>query len=123
MPKIGQKATKGASKHGSAQVAAPRKRIGRPNTGARITEREARRRKEVALAELRELEVRQKRGELLDAAAVERRWSEALAGIRDRILALPDRLGAVLAGRPEGDVRVILRQELEEALRSASAAA
>jgi len=84
---------------------------------SKITKDEADRRKAVALAELRELEVRQKRGELLDAAEVQKQWAAGLAALRDRLLSLPDRLGAILAGRGEVEVRTTLREALEEALR------
>lgn len=79
----------------------------------------ARLRKERALARYREMQNRRLAGSLLEAEAVERRWSEGLAAIRDRILALPDRLAARLAGRDEAAVRELLRRELEEALRTA----
>jgi len=87
----------------------------------KISKAEADRRKAVALAELRELELRQRRGELLEAAEVQKQWAAGLAALRDRLLALPDRLGAVLAGRGEGEVRAMLREALEEALRGVHA--
>jgi hypothetical protein len=86
-------------------------------TEPKISKGEADRRKAVALAELRELELRQKRGELLEAAEVQKQWAAGLAAIRDRLLALPDRLGAVLAGRGEVEVRATLRETLEQELR------
>jgi len=85
---------------------------------SKITKDEADRRKAVALAELRELEVRERRGELLEAAEVQKQWAAGLAALRDRLLSLPDRLGAVLAGRGELEARALLREALEEALRS-----
>jgi hypothetical protein len=87
-------------------------------TKSQISKDEADRRKAVALAKLRELEVRQKRGELLPAAAVRQQWAAGLASIRERLLSLPDRLGAILAGRGELEARALLREALEEALRS-----
>jgi hypothetical protein len=84
---------------------------------SKVSKTEADRRKAVALAELRELEVRQRRGELLNAAEVQKQWASGLASLRDRLLSLPDRLGAILAGRAEGEVRAMLRDALEEALR------
>jgi len=84
---------------------------------SQISKAEADRRKAVALAELRELELRQRRGELLEAAEVQKQWAAGLAALRDRLLSLPDRLGAVLAGRGEVEVRAMLRNALEEALR------
>lgn len=84
---------------------------------AAVSKAEADRRKAVALAELRELEVRQRRGELLEAAAVQREWSARLASLRDRLLALPDRVAAIVANRGEAEARRLLREALEEALR------
>lgn len=79
----------------------------------------ARVRKERALARYREMQNRRLAGALLDAEAVEKRWATGLAAIRDRILAVPDRLAAQLVGRDEPAVRELLRRELEEALRRA----
>lgn len=79
----------------------------------------ARLRKERALARYREMQNRRLSGELLDADMVARRWAAALASIRDRILAVPDRLAAQLVGRTEQGIRELLRQDLEEALRAA----
>jgi hypothetical protein len=92
-------------------------KLSKADQAAKVSTTEARRRKEVALAELRELEVRQRRGELLEAAEVQKQWAAGLASLRDRLLSLPDRLGAVLAGRDEVEARAILRDALEEALR------
>jgi len=83
----------------------------------------ARLRKERALARYREMQNRRLAGTLLDAAAVEKRWAQGLAAIRDRILALPDRLAAQLVGRDEHGVRELLRRELEETLRTTYAEA
>ena len=88
---------------------------------SQISKAEADRRRVFALAQLRELELRQRRGELLEAAAVQKQWAAGLAALRDRLLALPDRLGAVLAGRGEVEVRTMLRDALEEALRGVHA--
>jgi archaeosine-15-forming tRNA-guanine transglycosylase len=84
---------------------------------AKVSATEADRRKTVALAELRELELAQKRGALLPAAEVRKVWAERLAALKDRVLMLPDRLAARLANRPEPEVRVVLRDEIEECLR------
>jgi len=88
---------------------------------SQISKAEADRRKAIALAELRELELRQRRGELLEAADVQKQWAAGLAALRDRLLSLPDRLGAILAGRGEVEVRTMLRDALEEALRGMNA--
>ena len=81
----------------------------------------ARLRKERALARYREMQNRRLAGALLDAGAVERRWAQGLAAVRDRLLALPDRVAAQLAGRDELFIRELLRRELEGALRAAHA--
>lgn len=81
----------------------------------------ARIRKERALAKYREMQNRKLAGALLDAEAVEKRWAQGLAAIRDRILAVPDRLAAQLVGHDEPAVRELLKRELEEALRIAYA--
>jgi hypothetical protein len=88
-----------------------------PKKKAPMTQKEARRRKDVALMRLRELQVRKERGLLISVAAVERKYAELMARFRDRALQLPDRLAARLAGQPESAVRDALRAELEETLR------
>jgi len=87
----------------------------------KVTKAEADRRKAIALAGLHELRLRQRRGELLEAAEVQKQWAAGLASLRDRLLSLPDRLGAILAGRGEVEVRTVLRDALEEALRGMNA--
>lgn len=81
----------------------------------------ARLRKERALARYREMQNRRLAGSLLDADAVERRWAQGLASIRDRVLAIPDRVAAQLASRDEASIRELLRSELEGVLRIAHA--
>lgn len=98
------------------QIREIKPRGGRP---PRESLEQARRRKESALADLREMEAARRRGELVEAEKVRLRWASALAGIRDRILSVPDRIAAQLAGRDEYTIRSLLREELEQALRSA----
>jgi hypothetical protein len=69
------------------------------------------------MAQIREMERDQKRAALLPAADVRKVWAERLSALKDRVLMLPDRLGARLANRNETDVRAVLRDELEECLR------
>lgn len=76
---------------------------------------EAQRRKEQALAELRELELATKRGELVATADVQREWTGVLAAVRDSMLALPMRLSGRLAAMT--DQRVIERF-LRDAIRA-----
>ena len=97
--------------------------MARASKGAMATESESRRRKEKALADLRELEVGEKKGKLVAKAEVQSFWSERCANIRDAFLNMPDRLAARLAGKHEAEIRVALRDEIEEALRSLHAEA
>ena len=84
----------------------------------KITSNEARRQKEVALARLRQLEVAEREGEVIQTAAVRTAWSEHHARIRDRFLSIPDRLSEALANQPAGVVREKLTAEIEDALRN-----
>lgn len=97
--------------------------MSKADQAAKISQAEADRRRALALAELREMERDQKRGQLLPAADVRKVWAEQLAGLKDRLLALPDRLAASLAGRPEIEVRAALRDGIEDALRGLHAEA
>jgi phage terminase Nu1 subunit (DNA packaging protein) len=76
---------------------------------------EARRRKEVALANLRELEEGAKRRTLVLAADVEREWAGILRDVRARILAVPSRVRSQV---PEltADGTDVLERELRDAL-------
>lgn len=98
-------------------------RLSRTDQTAKISTNEANRRRVLALAELRELERDAKKGALLPAADVRKVWADRLAALRDRALALPDRLAARLAGRTEIEVRAMLREELEDMLRGVYAEA
>src|SRR6476660_434183 len=64
----------------------------RPGAGRRPLSGEsyesARRRKEIALANLREYEAKRRGGELLDAAAAERVWRNFLRELRNALLAI-----------------------------------
>ena len=92
-------------------------KLSKADLAAKVSATEARRRKEVALAELREMEAAQRAGALLLAVDVRKTWAAGLAALRDRILTLPDRLAARLAHRQEAEVRAVLRDELEGCLR------
>lgn len=92
-------------------------KLSKADKKAKISQTEARRRKELALAEIREMERDQKRGSLLPATEVRKVWADRLGALKDRVLMLPDRLAARLANRPEAEVRGVLRDEIEECLR------
>ena len=82
----------------------------------------ARTRKEVALAELRELEVREKRGSVLDTEAVARRWEAVGREVQARVLACTSRIRAALPHLTGHDAEVIDR-ELRAALTAIADAA
>ena len=92
-------------------------KLSKADQHAKISATEAERRRKCAMADIREMERDQKRGALLPAADVRKVWAERLGALKDRVLMLPDRLGARLANRPEVEVRGVLRDELEECLR------
>jgi phage terminase Nu1 subunit (DNA packaging protein) len=75
----------------------------------------ARTRKELALAELRELEVRLKRGASLDAETIARRWEAVGREVQARVLACTSRIRAALPHLSAADAEVIDR-ELRAAL-------
>lgn len=75
----------------------------------------ARVRKEFALAELRELEVRRRRGALLDAEAVRREWCDLLRQVRAGVLAVTSRVRSQLPHLSAHDADVLDR-ELRQAL-------
>lgn len=94
----------------------------RPGAGRRpLKSREsferARARKESTLATLRELELAKRRGELVEAEAVAREWSDVLRQVRAAVLAVTSRVRSQLPHLTAHDADVIDR-ELREALRA-----
>jgi hypothetical protein len=78
------------------------------------THAEAARRKEISLAILRDMEVKQKRGELVPIAGIRPAWARVVIGARDAILALPERarlacgLNNTQTATPQNLVREVL---------------
>jgi len=86
---------------------------------AKQSEREARRRKEWALARLHELKVEQQEGKLVDAAEVRDAWVKVAGKIRGAVLRIPDKLApAVHAAGSLQEARAVLDQECEGILRT-----
>ena len=84
---------------------------------------QAKAKKEAALAELAEIEVRVKRGELLPADVVLAHWQGMIASMRSRLLALPSRLAAVTMGcqtlqESERAAMALVREALTEISQS-----
>jgi len=101
-------------------------KLSRADQAARISQNEARRRKEVALARLREIEVAEREGRLLAADAVEDRWLKVAAAVNAALERIPARCAqGVQAARDIRDAERILaaeirtiRTELSDALRT-----
>ncbi len=93
-------------------------KLGKRDQKAKASLYQSRKLKERCLAELRQLELRERKGELIQTAAVRAVWSEHHARIRDRALAMPDRLAEALANQPASVVREKLRAEVEDLLRN-----
>ena len=86
---------------------------------ARVTTNEARRRKEVALAELREMERDKRRGDLIERATVRQTWLKVAVQFRDAVMRIPSKCApsvAAAAGDPR-DVERVLMAECESILR------
>lgn len=79
---------------------------------------EARKRRESAIARLRELQCAEKDGTLIKRDAAQRAWLEVVCRIRDRMLGLPGKMAPRLAGRklPEVEIRNLLQTEVESLL-------
>ena len=76
-------------------------------------------RKAEALAGLRELELRQKSGELIEVAEVERTWSQIGSTIRESLEAVPDRISETVTALTDvRQVRDKLREETKRVLEN-----
>jgi hypothetical protein len=101
---------------------------------AKISQTEATRQKEVALARLRQIEVEQLEGSVVDVELMERAWSTAIKTITGSLLALPDRRAPEIAALTDprqvrdmllGDIKQILSDlpaQIHETVKAAVAA-
>jgi len=81
----------------------------------------ARARKEVALANLREMDAAKRRGETLNATEVEAEWSNIVSTVRNRILLLPDKLAPRVAALADVlECRAVIERAVREALTALS---
>ena len=88
---------------------------------AKVSQNEARRRKEVALARLRELELAEKETRLVSADAMTNTWTTVAGKMRDAVLRIPDKCApAVAAAQDAREARGILQAECEAILRALS---
>ena len=82
---------------------------------------QARTRREQAVAKLRELELREKRGELVQLKDVTRAWTGLVAAVRSRLLMMPANLATYVAAESNpAKCEDIMRSELYEALTELS---
>ena len=86
--------------HGGARPGAGRKPSSPPpdQPAIKIDYDQARARREAALAQLAEIELATKRGELIPADQVEQAWSGIISVIRTILLGLPSRIAGGVAG-------------------------
>ena len=79
---------------------------------------EARAKRMRATAELTQLELRAKRGELLKAARVDREVMNVLSAVRNHLLGIPSRVMHQLVGKTNPtEINMIVRDEVHRALR------
>lgn len=82
---------------------------------------EARAKRMQATTELTQLELRAKRGELLEAARVDREVMNVLSAVRNHLLGIPSRVMHQLVGKTNPtEINMIVRDEVHRALREAS---
>ncbi|MFM1991328.1 MAG: hypothetical protein RJA99_4285 [Pseudomonadota bacterium] len=103
----------------STAAIAPRAPAG--EEGAPPDLHDARRRREQALAELAELELAEKRGELVPVADVQKALVSKVLGVRDSLDTLADRLSPLLAAESDpAKVYAMLRSEIRQVLAQLS---
>ena len=104
--------------HGGRRPGAGRKR-GAAKQSSLDLYNDSRAKKEKHLAELAEIEVAIKRGELIPADAVQTHWEQMAANTRGKLLNLPGRLAASVMGcstiqEAERQAMALVREALEE---------
>ena len=91
------------------------------NEAGSITLNEARIRKEVALAGLRELQLKERSGELVLRSVVDQKWFALAHAARDRMQNIPARVSGPCASlRDQEAVFQLLTKEIDEALEDFS---
>lgn len=94
--------------------------LSKADQAAKVSQNEARRRKEEALARLRELEVAQKEGRVISREDAASAMAKAMSIVRAAVLRIPSATTRrVMAASDETEGREILTRECEAALRGA----
>jgi hypothetical protein len=89
-----------------------------PNGAQRGTYFDNKSRRELAEAQLSELELREKMGELVRKSDVSRETFTLYRTLRDRFEGVPDRVSSILAAEPDSEkVHSLLSAEIKTALR------
>ena len=82
----------------------------------------ARLRRELAMAELKELDLAVRKGELVAAAEAEKQMGAMILNAKSKLLALPGKLAPMLAGLSDaGRVESIIKSGIYEALNELAA--
>ena len=89
--------------------------------GDLVTADEAHRRKETALAELRELELAEKRGEVIPLDDIEDALAARESNMRARLLAIPTTVAMLLEGMTADERRKVIADAVAEALEELAA--
>jgi|MudIll2142460700_1097286.scaffolds.fasta_scaffold02662_5 hypothetical protein len=77
--------------------------------------------KEIAIAKEKELNLRRRQEELLEAADVERAWTEAYIAFANRMRLIPDKLAPRVAALTDVlEIRLLIEKEIETALEALS---
>jgi len=93
-------------------------RLSKADQRRKVSANEARRRKEVALARLREMEADERAGKLIAAALVTDAWVKILGAVKAGVLWLPDKLAPAMAAAADArEARAILKTECEAILK------
>jgi phage terminase Nu1 subunit (DNA packaging protein) len=87
--------------------------LSKADKAAVVSASEARRRKEVALAELREMERDKRRGDLIERAEVRQTWLKVAVQFRDALMRIPTKCAPSVAAAA-GDAREVERVLLAE---------
>jgi phage terminase Nu1 subunit (DNA packaging protein) len=82
---------------------------------------DARLRKELALAGMRELQLREREGQLIEVQQCKEIWANAALTIRSKLLAMPTRLALQLVGmRTPGQAEAVVKVAIYETLNELS---
>ncbi len=94
--------------------------LSRRDKAGKVTSTEARRRRDVALAQLREYQVRKLHGELVETVTVEAEWTSIAVHFRDAVLGLPARVVNRLPAEWRREVSTVVDEEARAVLTALS---